>query len=168
MDPSLDMAMEEPLPARGHELPIQEQEQEAAQQEDQVIPDAPPADDAPMPVDESLVEIPVVDAAVKTDDSTVIEGSTIIEGTPSRKKGTEIPPEHRGAIYQRYLNGESMGNIVKVDYPARRPQGERNGLDADEASMRSSVEARRAEPHHPPSSKAQRIDGGSRGSCSCC
>jgi 8-oxo-dGTP diphosphatase len=106
MDPSEDVAMPESLPV---------QDQEVAQQEDQVIPDAPPADDAPVLVEEGFAEIPVVEAAVKTDDSTVFEGSTFIEGTPSRKKGTEIPPEHRGAIYQRYLNGESMGNIAKAE-----------------------------------------------------
>lgn len=115
MDSAEDMAMEteQPLP-----------QQEVAQQpEDQVLPDAEaapvpleapaPADDAPVPVDESFTEIPVVNAtptpAIKNDDS------TITESTPSRKKGTEIPPEHRGAIYQRYLNGESMGNIAKAE-----------------------------------------------------
>ena len=99
MDPTVEMAPEEPLPVP-----------EVAQQEDQVLPDAPPADDAPVPVPvEGFVEMPVVDADVKNDES------TITEGTPSRKKGTEIPPEHRGAIYQRYLNGESMGNIAKAE-----------------------------------------------------
>lgn len=117
MDPTEEIVMEteEPLP-----------QQEVAQQqtEDQVLPDADvapepldapaPADDAPVPVDESFAEIPVVEAnatpAIKTDDASIIT-----EGTPSRKKGTEIPPEHRGAIYQRYLNGESMGNIAKAE-----------------------------------------------------
>lgn len=114
-DPTEDMAMEteQPLP----------QQEVAQQREDQVLPDAEaapapleapaPEDNAPVPVDEGFTEIPVVNAtptpAIKNDDS------TITESTPSRKKGTEIPPEHRGAIYQRYLNGESMGNIAKAE-----------------------------------------------------
>ncbi|KAM0711496.1 hypothetical protein Q7P35_000862 [Cladosporium inversicolor] len=123
-DPAMDMDTPEHLPVQ-EEVMQHEVEQ---QQEDQVLPDADaapasldapaPADDAPIPVDESFAEIPVVDAAtatptIKNDESTV--DSTVFEGTPSRKKGTEIPPEHRGAIYQRYLNGESMGNIAKAE-----------------------------------------------------
>ena len=121
MDSSGDMAMETPEP-----LPVQEVAQQ--QEEDEKLPDADAApvlqepepvpvsslaEDASIPVDESFAEIPVVDASatptIKNDES------TIIDGTPSRKKGTEIPPEHRGAIYQRYLNGESMGNIAKAE-----------------------------------------------------
>lgn len=125
MDPSVSMSAEEPLPV-----------QEVAQQEDHVLPDAPPpAEDASVPVD-APVEVPVeahveahvdapVEAAVdalidapveeKVEDVTEINDSIITEGTPSRKKGTEIPPERRGDIYQRYLNGESMGNIAKAE-----------------------------------------------------
>ena len=117
MDPTQDMAMET-------EGPLPQQEVAQQQTEDRVLSDAVVApapvdtpatvDHAPVPVDESLSEIPVVDAnatpTIKTDDASIIT-----QATPSRKKGTEIPPEHRGAIYQRYLNGESMGNIAKAE-----------------------------------------------------
>jgi 8-oxo-dGTP diphosphatase len=121
-DPAMDIETSEPLPVQENAL----QHEIAQHDQDQVLPDADavpgpleapaPADDASIPVDQSFAEIPVVgDAtatpAIKNDN----DESTITEGTPSRKKGTEIPPEHRGAIYQRYLNGESMGNIAKAE-----------------------------------------------------
>lgn len=91
------MSTEEPLPE-----PVV-----VVAQDDQQLPDAPPADDAPAPV-ENDDTIPVV-----SNDPTPVENNDPV--TPARKKGTEIPPEHRGAIYQRYLNGESMGNIAKSE-----------------------------------------------------
>jgi 8-oxo-dGTP diphosphatase len=128
-DPAMDIETPEPLPVQENAL----QHEIAQQDQDQVLPDADtaptqleapaPADDAPVPigdVDQSFAEIPVVGAAtnpaIKNDETPINnDESTITESTPSRKKGTEIPPEHRGAIYQRYLNGESMGNIAKAE-----------------------------------------------------
>jgi 8-oxo-dGTP diphosphatase len=64
---------------------------------------APMADDGSAPM--------VDDGSIPTEN----KDSAPVVSTPTRKKGTEIPPEHRGAIYQRYLNGESMGNIAKSE-----------------------------------------------------
>jgi 8-oxo-dGTP diphosphatase len=73
------------------------------------LPDITPTDDAPVAqeVNESIMEDAKDEAPVDAENKDPI--------TPARKKGTEIPPEHRGAIYQRYLNGESMGNIAKSE-----------------------------------------------------
>jgi 8-oxo-dGTP diphosphatase len=73
------------------------------------LPDITPTEDAPVPEEnnDSIMEDAKDDVPIDVENNDPI--------TPARKKGTEIPPEHRGAIYQRYLNGESMGNIAKSE-----------------------------------------------------
>jgi 8-oxo-dGTP diphosphatase len=73
------------------------------------LPDITPTDDVPAATEDN--DTVLEDAK----DDIPVDAENNDPTTPARKKGTEIPPEHRGAIYQRYLNGESMGNIAKSE-----------------------------------------------------
>lgn len=106
----LEMASEEPAP-------------------DQMVVEQP----TPVPNDESIIENgnhesvpnenenenkienqdePQTEIQDENQDST--PAAPVLE-TPTRKKGTEIAPELRGTIYNRYLKGESFGAIAKAE-----------------------------------------------------